>query len=150
MKSALVAMLTCLMATACATRPVEPATPELQQLYSKPNVFESIPESAWIAESPHAFAIRDANPKAPVHLLIIPKRRVPTLLQASPALLGEMFELLRRVVKQEGIEESGFRTIINTHPDSRQSVYQLHIHVLGGRRMDWADGFAAPTGAPAP
>ena len=48
----------------------------------------------------------------------------------------------------KGIEESGFRTIINTHPDSRQSVYQLHIHVLGGRKMDWSDGFAEPVAMP--
>jgi histidine triad (HIT) family protein len=52
-----------------------------------------------------------------------------------------MFDLLKRAAKQQGIEESGFRTVINTHPDSRQSVYQLHIHVLGGRKMDWTDGF---------
>ena len=120
-------------------------TPELAKRYDEPSVFEAIPKSAWIAESANAYVIRDTTPKAPVHLLVIPKRRIPTLLQASPELLAEMFELVKRAARQEGIAESGFRTIINTHPDSRQSVYHLHIHVLGGRKMDWTDGFTDST-----
>ena len=125
----------------CAETPRYPIPPGLESLYAKPSPFESIPRTQWIAESRNAYVIRDINPKAPIHLLVIPKKRVPTLLQASPELLGEMFDLAKKAAVQEGIADSGFRTIINTHPDSRQSVYQLHIHVLGGRKMDWTDGF---------
>jgi histidine triad (HIT) family protein len=85
--------------------------------------------------------IRDINPQAPVHLLVIPKKRVPTLLQAPSELVGEMFELAKRVARQEGIAEDGFRIIINTHPFGGQTVYHFHIHVLGGRELGWSPGF---------
>lgn len=150
MRIVAVAPLIALATAGCASQPTTPRSPELVRLYSKPNVFESIPRTDWIAESPNAYVVRDTNPKAPIHLLVIPKARTPTLLQASPALLGEMFELLKRTAKQEGIDESGFRTVINTHPDSRQSVYQLHIHILGGRKMDWTDGFTDAASAMPP
>jgi histidine triad (HIT) family protein len=117
-------------------------TPEqLQQLYAQSSPFESIPHSKWVAESRHAFVVRDINPQAPVHLLVVPKKRVPTLLQAPPELVAEMFELAKRVARQEGIDQDGFRVIINTHPYGGQSVYHFHIHVLGGRELGWSPGF---------
>lgn len=109
-------------------------------LYSRASPFESIPRERWIAESENAFVIRDRSPQAPVHLLVIPKVRVPTMLQASEALLGEMLALARRAAEQEGIAREGFRLVINTHPQGGQSVYHLHIHVLGGRQMKWPPG----------
>lgn len=139
------ALMAVLLLTGCVARRVPQApSPEAAKRYAEPSPFERIPRSEWIAESRNAFVIRDAAPKAPVHLLVVPKQHIPTLLQASPGLLGEMMELVKTAARQEGIADSGFRTIINTHPDSRQSVYHLHIHVLGGRKMDWMDGFAAP------
>jgi histidine triad (HIT) family protein len=114
---------------------------QLQQLYAKPSPFESIPHAKWIAESRHAFVIRDSNPQAPVHVLVVPKKRVPTLLQAPPDLVGEMFELAKRVARQERIDQDGFRVIINTHPYGGQSVYHFHLHVLGGRELGWSPGF---------
>lgn len=127
--------------TACAA--AEPhVTPErLRQLYSTPSPFESVPRTKWVAESENAYVIRDINPQAPVHLLVIPKKRVPTLLQAPPELVGEMSELAKRVARQEGIADDGFRIIINTHPFGGQSVYHFHIHVLGGRELGWSPGF---------
>jgi histidine triad (HIT) family protein len=62
------------------------------------------------------------------------------MLQASEALLGEMLALARRAAEQEGIAREGFRLVINTHPQGGQSVYHLHIHVLGGRQMKWPPG----------
>ncbi|MGH9783391.1 MAG: HIT domain-containing protein [Terriglobia bacterium] len=117
-------------------------TPEqLQELYAQPSPFESIPRSKWIAESPNAFVVHDINPQAPVHLLVIPKKRVPSLLEASPTLVAEMLALATRVARQEGIAQDGFRIIINTHPYGGQSVYHFHIHVLGGRELGWSPGF---------
>lgn len=63
---------------------------QIQALYAKPDPFESVPHERWIAESPNAFAIRDKNPQAPIHILVISKARIPTMLEADPALLGEM------------------------------------------------------------
>ena len=142
MWTALVLTLGCIL-VGCAGTPRYEIPSELESLYAKPSPFESISRAQWITESRNAYVIRDVAPKAPVHLLVIPKKRIPTLLQASPQLLGEMLDLAKTVAVREGIADSGFRTIINTHPDSRQSVYHLHIHVLGGRRMDWIDGFTA-------
>ena len=113
---------------------------ELAKLYAKPSPFEKILKEKWIAESENAFVVRDIHPQAPIHLLVIPKKRIPTLLQASEALLGEMLGLAKRAAEQEGISKQGFRIVINTHPYGGQSVYHLHMHVLGGRQMEWPPG----------
>ncbi|WP_349617781.1 HIT domain-containing protein [Azotobacter salinestris] len=113
---------------------------EIAALYSRQFSLESVPKERWIAETENAFAFRDRNPQAPVHVLGVPKRRVPTVLQAPDALLGEMLGLVKRVAEQEGIAREGFRTVINTHPQSGQGIYHLHIHVLGGRQMKWPPG----------
>lgn len=102
--------------------------------------FASIPRDRWIAESAHAFAIRDRNPQAPVHALVISKEAFPTVLAAPASVLGEMLELAKVVAKQEGLATRGFRLVINTLPEGGQSVYHVHIHVLGGRQMQWPPG----------
>jgi histidine triad (HIT) family protein len=117
-----------------------PTDEQLAELYAQPSPFESVPQDQWIAESDNAYVIRDHKPQAPVHLLVISKKRVPTLLQASPDLLGEMLDLARKAAEQEGIARDGFRIVINTHPRGSQSVYHLHLHVLGGRQMTWPPG----------
>jgi len=117
-----------------------PTDDELAALYAQPSPFEAVPHDRWIAESENAFVIRDHKPQAPVHLLVIPRKRVPTLLQAPPELLGEMLDLARKAAQQEGIARNGFRIVINTHPQGSQSVYHFHMHVLGGRQMKWPPG----------
>ncbi|MGE0031567.1 MAG: HIT domain-containing protein [Steroidobacteraceae bacterium] len=117
-----------------------PTDEELAALYAQPSPFESVARGLWIAESENAYVIRDHKPQAPVHLLVIPKKVIPTLLQAPPELLGEMLDLARKAAEQEGIARSGFRIVINTHPQGSQSVYHLHMHVLGGRQMKWPPG----------
>ena len=102
--------------------------------------FESIPQTKWIAESEHAFAIDNAEPQAPVHFLVIPKRRIPSLLEAPPELLAEMLVLVRDTARARGVADDGFRVVINTNPRGAQSVYHLHMHVLGGRQMRWPPG----------
>jgi histidine triad (HIT) family protein len=75
-----------------------------------------------------------------VHLLIIPKKLIKTSLDASPELLGEMLKLANDAARKYGIDESGFRTVINTNAEGGQHVSHLHFHVLGGRQMSWPPG----------
>ncbi|MBI4987915.1 MAG: HIT domain-containing protein [Rhodocyclales bacterium] len=131
--------LVCL-AIATGTAFAEVTSEQLTELYAKPSPFENVAPERYIAESENAFAIRDKNPQAPVHILVIPKKRVPTLLQAPPELVAEMIALAKRVAKQEGLENDGYRLVINTHPNGGQGVYHLHMHVLGGRQMKWPPG----------
>lgn len=115
------------------------ATPHLIKIkkhgVKHPSVFEQTDPSLWIAESENAFAIKDIRPRAPHHYLVIPKERKHTLLDTDTELLGEMLELCKAVAKEAGIDEKGFRIVINTNPHGLQTVYHLHIHVLGGRQM---------------
>lgn len=86
-------------------------------------------------------AFRDLDPKAPVHILIIPKQHIVSLDKATDsALLGRMTALAAEIARSEGISESGYRTVINTGKDGGQSVDHLHIHLLGGRPMKWPPG----------
>jgi histidine triad (HIT) family protein len=113
---------------------------QIQELYSKPSVFEPYHPERWIAQSDNTFAVADKYPQAPAHFLVIAKKRIPTLLQASPELMAEMLALARQVAEQQGLARDGFRIVINTHPQGGQSVYHLHMHVLGGRQMSWPPG----------
>lgn len=101
-----------------------------------PSPFQALPRSEWIGESERAFAIRDCARLAPTHVLVVPKERFPTILDAPEPLLGEMLALARRMARQEGVAESGFRIVINTKPDAWQTVAHAHLHVLGGERLD--------------
>jgi len=101
-----------------------------------PSAFEAIPREEWLAESERAFAVRDCASLAPTHVLVVPKERFPSLLETPEDVLAEMLGLAKRVARQEGVAESGFRLVINTHPDAWQTVYHTHVHVLGGERLD--------------
>ena len=96
-----------------------------------------------VFENDRILAFRDINPQAPVHVLIIPKKPIPTLndiaLEDAP-LIGEMFVVARELAIQEGIDESGYRTVFNCNRDGGQEVYHLHLHLLGGRAMQWPPG----------
>lgn len=94
-----------------------------------------------IAQNEHAIAFRDLNPQAPVHVLIVPRRHVASLAEATDALeLGAVALLAAEVARQEGIAASGYRTVMNTGDDGGQSVHHLHLHLLGGRGMTWPPG----------
>lgn len=87
--------------------------------------------------------IRDINPQAPTHLLVIPQEHIESLDDASrkdDALLGHLLRVAARVANAAGIVESGYRTVINTGAGAGQSVFHLHLHVLGGRAMNWPPG----------
>lgn len=88
-------------------------------------------------------AIRDINPQAPVHILVIPQRVIPRIGQArdnDAAILGKLLLAARDIAKQEGLDEAGYRLVINHGPHAGESVPHLHIHLLGGRPLDWPPG----------
>ena len=128
-----------LFASTCAGAHV--TSEQLKQLYASQSPFEIVPHSEWVAESTHAFVIHAKNPQAPIHLLIIPKKRIASILEAPNSLVAEMIALAKRVARERGIAQDGFRLIINTHPFGGQSVYHFHIHLLGGRELGWSPGF---------
>jgi len=85
-------------------------------------------------------AFRDINPKAPVHVLIVPRDHINSLSAATAEhqpLLGHMTMVANDIAKREGIAESGYRLVINSGPDAGQDVHHLHLHVLGGRKLGW-------------
>jgi len=88
-------------------------------------------------------AIRDINPQAPVHILVIPRQVIPRIGQArdnDAALLGRLLLAARDIARQEGLDETGYRLVINHGPHAGESVPHLHIHLLGGRPLDWPPG----------
>lgn len=94
-----------------------------------------------VAETEDALAFRDIDPRAPVHVLVIPKKHVPSLSDTDDvALIGRVMNLAAAVAKQEGIDETGYRTVVNTREAAGQTVHHLHAHVLGGRAMAWPPG----------
>ena len=94
-----------------------------------------------IAESDHALAFADINPAAPVHALVIPKQHIATLNDVKDwAVMAPVFELAARVAREKGLEQSGWRAVINTGRDANQLVFHIHLHVLGGRQLSWPPG----------
>ncbi len=100
-------------------------------------------KSEVVAEDEETFAFRDLDPQAPTHVLVIPKEHIEKL----PDLGGERAELIGRLVlkgveiaRAEGLAERGFRLVLNSGAEAGQSVFHLHMHVLGGRKMGWPPG----------
>lgn len=110
-------------------------------------VFEKIIRREIPAEIVHEdddlIAFRDVDPKAPVHVLIVPKRVIPRLAdatEADAALLGKLLLASRKVAEKLGLLQSGYRVVINSGPDAGESVPHLHVHVLGKRALAWPPG----------
>jgi histidine triad (HIT) family protein len=96
-----------------------------------------------VYEDADTFAFRDINPQAPTHVLVVPRRHIATLndlTEGDAELVGKLFLAAQRVARAAGIAEAGYRTVINCNADAGQSVWHLHLHVLGGRRMAWPPG----------
>ena len=96
-----------------------------------------------IYEDDHSIAFRDINPQAPVHVLLIPKHHIVSLKETGlddHAVLGHLLVVAGKIAAQEGIAESGFRVVANSGSDAGQSVFHLHLHVMGGRFMAWPPG----------
>lgn len=92
-----------------------------------------------VYQDEQVLAFRDINPQAPVHLLVIPKQKeIPTLNDATEddaALLGHMMLTAARLAREEGIDERGYRLVLNCNAEGGQTVYHLHLHLVGGRQM---------------
>jgi histidine triad (HIT) family protein len=91
----------------------------------------------------HSIALRDINPQAPTHVLVIPREHLESLDEASrqdEAMLGHLLRVAARIANEQGLTESGYRTVINTGAGAGQSVFHLHLHVLGGRTLNWPPG----------
>lgn len=105
-------------------------------------ISKSIPAKI-VAETPALIAIRDINPQAPVHILIIPKKHIPTLNDVTKddsGIVADVHFLAQELAKNEGVGEKGFRLVLNTHAEAGQSVFHIHWHLLGGRIFNWPPG----------
>ena len=105
-------------------------------------VAKKIP-AAIVEESDKSIAFRDINPKAPVHVLVIPKEHIDNLMALQPQHLDVLMDIHRTIQKvacAEGASEKGFRVAVNNGKDSGQAVGHLHYHVLAGRKLSWPPG----------
>ena len=96
-----------------------------------------------VYENEYVLAFRDIDPKAPTHILIIPKKHITTLNEINKNdqdLLGELLLTAKKIAKDEGIDTSGYRTVFNCNSDGGQTVFHIHMHLLGGRQMAWPPG----------
>lgn len=94
-----------------------------------------------VGENDQALAFKDISPRAPLHLLIIPKKHYSTLNDVDdPSVLGAMGRLVVELAREHGVAESGYRTVINTNAGAGQTVFHLHMHLMGGRSMTWPPG----------
>ena len=96
-----------------------------------------------VLENEHAVAFDDLNPQAPTHVLIVPRRHIATLndLQAGDqAVVGELLIMARDVARERGLAAAGYRTVFNCNADAGQTVFHLHLHLLGGRKLGWPPG----------
>jgi histidine triad (HIT) family protein len=94
-------------------------------------------------EDEQCMAFQDTNPKAPVHVLVIPRKHIASLDDSVPGdepVLGHLLTVAARVAKEKGINGSGYRTVINTNAEAGQSIFHVHVHVLGGRVLRWPPG----------
>ena len=96
-----------------------------------------------VYEDDEVLAFKDIQPQAPVHILVIPKKPIPQLSMATEAdrsLLGKMLLTAQQVAAEAGLDEGGYRLVINNGVDGGQTVYHLHLHILGGRSLAWPPG----------
>lgn len=96
-----------------------------------------------IYEDEDVLAFEDIQPQAPVHILVIPKKEIPTLndLKSEDAeLMGKLFLVAQKIAKEQGFAEQGYRTVFNCNEDGGQTVNHIHLHLLAGRSLTWPPG----------
>jgi len=106
-------------------------------------IIERRAPARFVYEDEAVVAIEDAHPQAPVHLLVFPREHLPSLSQVTRAqepLLGRLLTVAAKVAAERGLDSKGYRTVINTGSFAGQSVFHLHLHVLGGRVFRWPPG----------
>ena len=103
---------------------------------------KEIPSSV-VYEDDNILAFNDVAPVAPVHILIIPKKEIPTIndiTEEDKILIGEMFLVARKIAKNNNIDKSGYRLVFNCNHDGGQTVYHIHMHLIGGKQLSWPPG----------
>jgi len=93
-----------------------------------------------VHEDDRVIAFQDINPQAPVHVLVVPRKHIPTLNDVSAddaALLAHILAVASSIAEQMGVAQKGYRTIFNVNAEAGQSVFHLHLHLIGGRRLSW-------------
>jgi len=98
--------------------------------------------ATFVHQDDEVVAIDDVNPQAPSHVLVIPRRHIPALVDLQPedaSLVGRIVEIANRIARERNLEK-GFRMVVNNGPGAGQTVYHLHFHLLGGRPMRWPPG----------
>ncbi len=106
------------------------------------NVIAGKASARKVYEDERVFVIEDIRPQAPTHVLVLPKKHIRGLKEAQPedaALIGYMLLVAAQIARERGIED-GYRTVLNVGPRSGQSVFHLHLHLIGGREMKWPPG----------
>ena len=96
-----------------------------------------------IFESDSAIAFRDINPQAPTHVLIIPRKHIATINDITPddhTLIGSLYAAAKSIAAQEGFSDDGYRAVMNCNEAAGQTVFHIHLHLLGGRAMNWPPG----------
>jgi histidine triad (HIT) family protein len=96
-----------------------------------------------VYEDQEVAAFRDINPQAPLHVLIVPRRHIATLndlTEADDAVVGSMFRAAAALAKRHGYADRGYRTVFNTNREAGQTVFHIHLHLLGGRALGWPPG----------
>jgi histidine triad (HIT) family protein len=96
-----------------------------------------------VYEDDEVLAFKDIAPQAPVHILIIPKKEIPTsndIADEDAPLIGKLFVVAKKLARDFGVADSGYRLVINCNRDAGQAVYHLHLHLLGGRKFAWPPG----------
>lgn len=99
--------------------------------------------AAIVYEDDECIAFRDIDPKAPVHILLVTKKEIPSMAEVTDMdkdLLGHLMVTASKIAKEHKISESGYRLVINTNQEGGQEVYHFHMHILGGRQMEWPPG----------
>ena len=98
---------------------------------------------AIVYEDDRVIAFNDIKPQAPTHVLVVPKRHIESLNELQPGddqIVGELIRRAAAIAKERGVSAGGFRTVFNTNRDGGQTVFHIHVHLLGGRRMQWPPG----------
>lgn len=96
-----------------------------------------------VYEDDHVLAFKDIAPQAPIHILVIPKKEIPTIndiTEEDIPLVGELIFVAKKLAKKFGIDENGYRLVMNCNRDAGQAVFHIHLHLLGGRKFNWPPG----------